>query len=430
MNTIRPLSYMESRMHLLQSMFQGTTQGGLTIRFKGNLNLEEFQKSISSVKHQYDILNAIIIEKDEQHYFAHQDDKSLPLKIIQGENDNSWLDILQREIMVPLEAASQLWRMVLITPKDNEENVYDLLLIVHHSIMDGTAADYFINAIFECYSKKNSSELLNSNSRSIPDAAETALPKPLQLSWEEFVELQKQAAADQGKIVPTEYIQKSPIEERNTKIVPLAIDKNECEDLEFYCKQHNITLNSYVSAALALSVEENAPERQHFALYTAFSLRRLCKRVLNDDDIGCYMSVVPTFHDFSSECSDLKGIAVSHQNMLSKSILQYAKHPSEVNINTMKDSLQPLEDMQHFVHDMGITYGDSSVKAEYGDIRLIHMYPSVNRALGNLAVVVHSVKFNDALYSTINYTMPLQDTDWADKVSNRFHNILKNPPVS
>jgi hypothetical protein len=417
---------MEARMHAMHALFRGTTQGAVAVRLTGRLDQDALRRSVRRVGQAHEILRSTILDDGGGPTLVPGAEPQLELEVRAADPDKSWLAVAQEENERPISPKQCLARLILIAPDTstpaNPNESYELILLVHHAIMDGAAADTFFHELLSLAS----GELAELAPRPLPLSAERLLPEKLRMGWREYTEAQR--AGPRLPVPP--YRRTAPMEERRTMVNAAHLEPHEVLALERRCAAHGITVNSYASGALVCAVRQHSPERAGLTLNTTFSLRRLCNASLSSDQLGCFMTVVPVVHEFSQSSVDIERTSSHHQAALGRAVMQAARHPDSHSWAELRDGLAGLGDVTRFVSDIGITFGESRLRSEYGQLQVRQLYATVNRTAGNLALVVHGTKLADRLFFTINHTAPLQDDAWAAGVGADFLTLLRAPTTS
>lgn len=420
MKLLRKLGYMEARMHYMQSKLCGTTQGTLALRIKGPLNLERLERSIKRVADQFEILNAVISETEQGLYFSTSENYRHNIDRSNYSGKISWIDYFKQEVEKPLEANNSLWRILIVSlDSPNHDAEIDIFITLHHAIADGTAADSFIDSIFETYN-----ENVNTAKPSIAPitlSAEERMSSTFGLSWQDFISYQQTILRTSTSDLLSNHVEHIAIEKRHSDFECVTLSEETVCALDQFCNEQSIPLNSLLSAALIKSVCDVSRESQSVSFFTTFSLRRLCNA--SPDDIGCFISVIPTRFDRKVDCADYVELMKTHNQRLSKAILNSGKLPIDYPFVDLREKTEALRSNNIFSCDIAYTYGRSNVKEVYGDIKVLHLFPAVNRSLGNIGIAVHSTRINDKIFLTCCRTSPSQDPEWAKAVTRRFSEL-------
>lgn len=420
MTVMRELGFMEARMHLLHAGFDGSTQGGLAMRIEGELDGTRLAAALERVKARHEILSCVIEEREGSLYFV-KADVPLPLTLCSVDDDSAWRAVLAELNDQPL-AASSLWRIVVLS-RDVQGGapVHDLLLFVHHALMDGSAADNFLEALLEAYAGVGQEGTV----LALPPAAEHAVPPMLQLEREAWAAWQKSVPAANAGLAPLPHRAHAAQAARHTQFDTVQLDASLSAALEARARAAGSTLNSWLSAALIQAVGAHTPGRERLALYSTFSLRRLCAARIKPDDIACCMAIVGTAHALPVQ--DLEMVAREHHAALAKAVLQQTRQRSSYRLDELRADMASLKEATGFALDLAFTFGESRLKPQYGPLRVVHLYPIVNRRAGNVALAVHGVRFNGCCHLTFNRTDPLQSGQWAGQVRQAFIDALDHP---
>lgn len=415
---LRPLGFGEARMYYQHKLLGGTTQGAAAVRLVGELAPERLRAALERVQAQHQILNVVIVEREGVPCFAEpRVPRPIPLRVLSRLDDEAWLSLLESRNAQALDPLG-LVELVLLYGGPGAAQRHDLLLFVHHSIIDGLGAERLVEALLAEAAREQPAAR---ERRPLPPEGERVVPRTM--TWLEYVRHQQDAVGALRGLALFPHRHVAAVEERRTRVRTLQLASESVKQLHALCARRGVTLNSYVSACLLQAVRAQTPERSRFALHTAFSTRRLCSEALEDDDLGCYLAVVPTVHELGPG-ADLHALASEYQKALTRAVLEHVRFPREVDYPSLAGSISALREARHFVHDLGYTYTEGIISRRHGDLEVAHFYQTVNRAAGNAALVVHGMRFCDALYFTINYPLPLQDEPWVERVIAGFAECL------
>lgn len=416
---LRRLGYGEARMHYMHSLFLGTTQGALAIRVHGPLDLDALARAARVVQARHALLGVVIVEDDDL-FFARPTAISPRLEIKPRRWDGEWLDEMQHGNHVLLDTRSHLWRLVVLAPGRGEPPVFDLVLFMHHAVMDASGADTFFDELLALTAAGAGSEDAQVPDE-VPPAAEACCS--VNCSWDRFLQIQQQLAKETLAVAPPPHRAEAPLSERRTVVAPMRLGSDQMGAVARSVDAAGVTFNSYVSAALLAAVRRQSPDRDRFALYTALSLRRLCDGI-KESDFGCYLSVLPTFHHLKAPSISLGDLADEHQRSLQKSFLVYGRPPADHDTRALRESMKRLLEIRTFVGDIAFTYAESRLRPSYGPLRVSHAYVAANRTIGNVAVVLHGLKLNNEVFFTVSHTEPLQEGRWAAQVREELAGLL------
>lgn len=414
---IRELGFSEARMHFMHALFEGTTQTLAAVRLQGRFELSLFQSAVDELIARHELLQCTIREQAGALIFERVGPSSTCLKVSEEPDWRAGFQVINSE-RLPLDRSPWAIRILL----DPAHGSWELVLVTHHSLMDGHGMDRLVRELLERYGDRlrDPQARRPASIRRVPAAAEAMLPRTL--SWPDFAARQAQLAGLQPARIPDPHVARAPHSERRTATLFFSLPPRHVEKLARCASEQRTTFNSWIAACLLSAVFEHSPNRSTMALNTAFSLRPLCDG-LEADDLGCYVAVVPTFHGTCAGVP-IADLARDHGRLLTRAIFEYARHPESVAFAAMRSTLEPLAHVRAFVHDIGYTYAETALLDRYGELTVEHFYASANRAAGTAAAVLHGVKHQGAVYFTMNYTVPLQDHAWVQQVTDELLRLL------
>lgn len=421
MKIIRSLGFGELRMHLQHSLAAGTTQGALLVRVNGHIDMDQVKACVDQIRSQHEILNLSIVKQDKDYFFA-QNPESNPNHFIHRKtlhSENEWLINLHAEIETIIDSSVQLWK--LITYSYSEPDVTDFVLVMHHAVMDAVGSEYFFDTLFSLLTSSN--KILKNNA---------VLPTPIAMEadslsacdWTEFTQSQQKAQELLIQVNLQPHLNFCPIELRKTKILSGKLHALHVEALEEFSAENEFSLNSLFSVLFTRAVYEETLNREKFALFSAVSLRPLCPNAPKKE-FGCYLSVMPTLHEFNDSWN-LIDEAKKHKRNQHQAFMDIARWvPHTCDSAAIEKTTQDAVDGNIFKNDLGFTYAETGLKPSYGALKISHQYVGARRSLGNVALILHGLKCADCIYFTLSYVDPLQDGDYANRVLQRFFKLTQ-----
>lgn len=417
----RQLGFSECRMYYMQRLLAGTTQCAAALRVRGCLSPAAFSAAVERLRNRHELLNvSVVAGSGELRFHALPEGRPLAIEMRPRHADADWLMALELENSVALDPEVELSRWVLLLPADGQEDVFDILLVAHHAIIDGMGAAALFRQLMAELATPGSTP---AGRLMIPPPAEESCPRTV--PFERYLSLQAELGQKQPAVPP--HRRPAPLSERKTRVRALGLDAAQTRAIAESCEAAGSSFNSYVSACLLRAVQAHSSDRRQFALFTAFSLRAMCSHTLDDDDLGCYLAVIPTFHDFAERLPPATELARSYKSALSAALLRYMALPRSAPTDQLAASIGRLEAMDRFVNDVGYTFTEAALLERYGELTVEHCYVTANRAAGNLAIVVQGLSFAGRSLFTVNSTSPLQDEAWVSRVTASFAQELNAP---
>lgn len=419
---IRRLGFGELRMHLMHTRLGGTTQGALGLRLHGALDLERLVHAADEVKARHALLDVVIVEHDGEPCFARGGGEGASVVVHpRSPAPASVLDAMAAENERILEPERCTWRLA-VFPYEGPAPIHDLVLVMHHAILDARGTDLVLDELLRLCAGER---LEPCEPSPVPPAAETACATTW--SWARFCEVQAAVAEQVAAIGVPGHRERAPIAARRTVSEGFVLDAAASAALRERAASAGTSVSAMICAALVLAVRAHSPERRRFAAFTAVSLHRLCPAV-REEQLGCYLSVVPTFHELASEAPELEPLAREHQAALHRSFLAHGRPPADHPTPQVRASFERLAGLDAFTNDVGYTHAESRLRERYGDLRVGAMHVAARRSLGNVAIVAHGLELGDRISLTVCHTVPLQSSAWAAAVTHTFERSLRRAP--
>lgn len=409
---IRRLGFGELRMHLMHTRLGGTTQGALGLRLHGALDLERLVHAADAVKARHALLDVVIVEHEGEPCFARGTGERAHVVV----HRPSPAPASVREAMVAenervLEPERGTWRLA-VFPHPGPEPVHDVVLVMHHAILDARGTDLVLDELLRLCAGETLAPVEAPSP--VPEAAESACATTW--SWERFCAAQAAVAERVAAIGVPKHRRHAPMPERRTVVDGFVLDERAGLALRERAAAIGASVGAMLCAALLAAVRAHSPERQRFAAFTAVSLHRLCPSV-REDQLGCYLSVVPTFHELASEEVAVGPLALEHQAALHRSFLAHGRPPADHPTPQVRASFERLAGIDTFTHDVGFTHAQSRLRTRYGELRVGDVHVAARRTLGNVTIVAHALELGDRISLTVCHTVPLQDSRWAAAVT-------------
>ncbi|MEY4515090.1 MAG: Alcohol acetyltransferase [Pseudomonadota bacterium] len=401
-------------MHASHEQLAGTTQCTMVALLDGAISVVELRAAAQRAQYRSPILGAKIHEQGGFWHFVLDEAHVAPsVTQLARANDETWKAEFITCNSGAMIADEALWRLVLVSNVEDghARGRSELILQFHHAIMDGDAALALLGALLLDIGERRAATI--SDMRPFPKAAEAALPER---SWQEFSDAQARLMVGGA---PTEYPIRPRIgrEHRRTETRFIALGSAAMASLRAHSDQQKLALSSYVSALFLRAVAGQLPKTAVHSLFTPFSLRRLYP-VASDDDLGCYLCVLPTHHSVS-RTHDCDALAREHRAALGRALVLGVRHPSAApQASFMREAMRAtaVMDQTPTRQALGVSLLDRGLQARYGELAVLAMYGAATRSSGQAALAVHGICHRDSMYLTVNYTAGVQDPAWADAV--------------
>lgn len=138
---VRKLTASEVIFHWMHQYMHGYMTPFIRVRICGNLNVSCLQQTLFEIQNRYPLIQCCIRKIGRSYFFCqHKNDSSqIALEIKPMQNDDDWINIVYDEMNKQFDCRTgPLARFILIQSKNEIENtnIYDLLAVFHHSIVD------------------------------------------------------------------------------------------------------------------------------------------------------------------------------------------------------------------------------------------------------------------------------------------------------
>jgi len=263
------------------------------LRIKGNLPVQTLRGALDELQRRHRFLRARIITAGKDYFFHFDVEKPIALDVKPRSGPEHWKTAAQETLHQPFDlAAGPLVRCLYL----HDQSGVDLLLTVHHSVIDGASAVYLIG------------ELLALCAGQAPDvsseaAAEGTVPAT-ELFPKEFTGLRMARAiaafggrsmAEDGRFrwnsrgVRKQTIAKSG----KCQILPVRFSSALTAKLVQSSHRHKITLNAILGAAMMSAVQRRLYPSPRVPLWhiTFADLRPRLREPVPNSRLGCFLTM-------------------------------------------------------------------------------------------------------------------------------------------
>lgn len=422
MNVIRALGFGELRMHLQHLLAAGTTQGTLMLRINGSINVDDFIRCVDAIRNEHQILKVVIQKLVDKYYFVEPESVAENARYFRrGGSADEWEHVMHSESLELLDSGRQLWRFSLYEYVNEPAPTYDLVLVMHHAIMDAVGSEFLLDQIL--------SKLGRCEPAVFPESCVVPVPVSMEsdaisaCDWNRFVAVQGGVKQALGKIALQPHLADVPVTERITHTLPFSVQEAQVRMLDDFCEYHEVSLNSLLSVLFVQAVYQSTDKRNTFALFSALSLRPLCPNV-PASGLGCYLSVVPTIHQRGHDV-DLVEEARQHKVKMNQAFVDVGRWvPERFETSVVESMMQDALASTQFSNDIGFTFAETGLKDEYGSLKLVHQNVTARRSLGNVALILHGLRKEHTMTFTLSYVEPIQSRDYALKVKTAFTGLI------
>lgn len=369
----RALFGLERLMWLVPSEIP--VNGACRFRVRGPLPEARLRAGIDELQRRHPLLRSRLTREQGEAVFTTSEFRSIPVRVIGRADKDMWRRLAETELLECLEVESgPLMRIVIL--RLAEADATDILMIVHHAIMDAVASTLVIRDLLLFVA--GSEELLVPLPMLPPlpellvegeDTPRPCIPAP---NPSPVIPLQQASA-------PTFKIREVTLEPELTRGIIAA------------CTRRKVTVHSLLCASFAQQIARSRGERPNVIISCPVNLRpRL--RVDVGDAVGLYMTMVDVLLE-SGSSSSVWSFARAFQARL-----------RERSGPTAVDSLFALDSMLKSLtrgrelpiplprHDLSVSnLGQIPIPTRYGDLELESLH-GLSCAPGEAVVFVVSVQ--------------------------------------
>ncbi|KUI97145.1 phthiocerol/phthiodiolone dimycocerosyl transferase family protein [Vibrio sp. MEBiC08052] len=238
-----------------------------SINISGDFNLEVFRKAAIYTIGLVPLAHSKVVKLNDDFYFKSIDKNKVPFKTINLETDSDYPNIYKELINTAVDSTQS--QLEITTIKYNNQSKHTIIFSIAHSVVSGRTGVEFIDLVLNAYqSALNEGEL-----QGICFPLDSSMAS---LSSKQEDQIEAGIYADPIKLGQTF----SPIplssEEANpnnlvTDFIDIPLQKNDFIKLKTACREHGVSVNSYLSACQIMASLETYPEA-HKAKFVSHNL--------------------------------------------------------------------------------------------------------------------------------------------------------------
>ena len=416
-----PLGPQENLMYQVYEQFDGEGVGGFIVRIKGDICSDVLRQSLNIVQHRHPKLRCRITFNDSgiSCFEVVSSPPPVPLKIFESHADHlRWQEVTQATLYPPISTRiGPLMRISVL--KHTRHGICDLILGVHHSIIDGRSLFILAHDILTAYESLQA-RTLTENVVPLPlmtgDLIKLSLRLPQKiktfLSLYRFIpqlRLKRWAAlpAGSGHYIPL--WERSILSEADTHI------------LRQKCRFYRATITGAIFSAAVLALRQMLGGNRHcLACLCPVDLDGLSGCRFGSENIASFVSTYIKMCEISSRTDfwefarqtirDLKLYIDSQGPAMAFNMMRFLKfRPGRI---PRRDNLS--------INNLGF----SALRPQYGSLSVEEISMVNRRQFLGVSIMVFFCKVNGCLNITFDGVDIPQD--FFIKFQNEVMNILKN----
>lgn len=404
---------------------------------KGLCDENVLRKALDLLSYRHPILGTRIEIKKDKPYFVSENVPSIPLKVLNRNNDTQWHIESEREINNSLPwSKGPLIRVKLL--KASRES--DLLITFNHVIGDGMSAIYLIRDLLSLVEKITQDLPIDYTPFPERPSLENLIPNDTQ----GFNNLKKtiKLLGKQLKTIIFENPQKLPSdsckkpEDRCAHIIHKKLSKEETASLIAKCRSEGTTVHGAICSALLKATfnQINSPqlEEQPFTIgcMSTVNLRRFLSPPVGEE-VGFYVSIAVTGHQVGKDI-EFWELAREARDAVHKSIKDKEPQVFVSLVNKFPTGNSSPADIAHRISKI---YPSSILITNLGRITLPDKYgslvlKSIHLAVSDKAIADHFnaaiITYQDELVINFSYVEPILSKECATNLAKNAMKVLRS----
>lgn len=282
------------------------------VRIEGELSVERLRTALGALQDRHPQLRTAIADASSEQPGAGPRfvpvNRPIPLRevYLPGSEDARWTgEVDGHELTDPLDwRTGPLARAVVIS---GPQQIHDLILTVPHVIADGTTALSLLRQWVRLAAAPPASGPAAASNELFPEPFEALFPERFRVgaapSGEQAADGAEAggdgaggagaeaATGKVGRLDPERFV---PFDQRRTRMLHRSLSAETLDRLTLACKREGATLHGVLAAAMACAVarDAGAAPAARFAVGSPVSLRGELRRVVSEDEVGCFVSAL------------------------------------------------------------------------------------------------------------------------------------------
>jgi len=379
----------------------------------------------------------IRITEDESPRFISDDIPEIPLIIKERKDDNSWIEVAEREMQTQLPfSKGPFVRVVQLTSQDK----CDLVIAFCHIVADATSGVYFVKHLLEIVEKL--SQGLEEPGPILPELPSNLdlLKKDLKFK-PDFMDIKGWLMRALHKPAELEGDANVSPEKRVTRVLQRILSSSETQKLVARCKEEGTSVHSILCASFLQTIIEQIRKTQPIPKKGALMIG--CTTPVNmrhhfeipvGESLGDYIS-----HALHFQLIDENSSIWEAAKKVKKSIERELKYGRDIKAtegvgDLLKAHPTPIEMVRGLMDEfppVAVTnMGRLDIQEKFGDIELkgLHYVVSINPACKN-GFAISVTTFRDSLTLNFLYSEPYISNERANAITESTMNRLKTATV-
>jgi pimeloyl-ACP methyl ester carboxylesterase len=414
---LRPLGAIERAMAALHEQ-GGTTQTSSLIELIGPMSAALLEKAARHLQLHHTLLQAMIAEYEGALHFvqpAVMPTLTIRCTPISKERDQ-WESELAAELNLPLDPTISLWKLALL--HDEKARVHTLILTCHHALVDAVSLVTLL------------SDLLQAADALIDNRALSLRPYDMTGPVDNFLRDAATTVTMPLQLEGPAYEQRAAISARRTAVCYDQCDSTQLEQIHTSARTNDVSLNSWLAAALLLAAREVGLGNQ-LCINSAVSMRERTQPAIGDAALGCFIRVAPCEFDLTGCDMERAMVTVAkrYHAAMKQQLSEIDTRTPSPDFSQLRANAERLAQASRFVQGIALT-NHGRVQFPAMKYFSVQRYLNVaNRCAGNFAVALHATSYAQTLTLSFTHAVPLIATATVVRLQASLRALLMSNPA-
>ncbi|MGG5208228.1 condensation domain-containing protein [Chryseobacterium sp. MIQD13] len=357
----------------------------IPFRLRGIFNLENIQYALDRLQGKHPWLRALISYDENNIPWFEVPEKPLPIpiRIVSRKGEDDWQEESRKEWQTLFDYGElPLIRFVWI----KGEEFSDMLFSFHHCLCDGGSAMAFLYEFLQLLDRPSAEIGVENPILGIQDV----VPSSILTNRKQKLKAKVigRLAATAIKCIP---VSKKAVERKNDYLIHWKFDKEMSQELISYCKSQEVTVNTFLSAALLYAFKKVRGAAAFNKVSCPVDIRRFAKQIKEDHIFAFGLMIVVSANHKISFSENLRLMQESVERKTSKLNPYITMMVMESAHDALNNFTRLLKHGKSSNDCMFSNLGRIQIPYQYKDFTLDTIFsPSVIGPLGNTTTMVTS----------------------------------------
>lgn len=357
----------------------------IPFRLRGTFKLADIQRALAQIQKKHPWLRALIThdEKNIPWFDVQETSISIPVRIIPRQHENQWQEESTKEWHTLFNYEKlPLIRFVWI----KGEEVSDMLFAFHHCLCDGGSAMAFLDEFLKTLDNPSTDIGTENPILGIQDVVPAhILNSRKQQLKAKFI---GRLAATAIRFIP---VGKKAVDRQDDYLINWKVDEAVSQQLISYCKSNEVTVNTFLSAALLQAFRKVKGSAAFNKISCPVDIRRFATQIKNDHIFAFGLMIVVSSNEKMSFLENLRSMQASVERKTSKLNPYITMMVMESGHDALNNFTKLLKNGKSSNDCMFSNLGRIQILHEYKEFSVDTIFsPSVIGPLGNTTTMVVS----------------------------------------